>query len=189
MSPPRRAAFGFSLIEMVIVLFLTGIILFCVAGLTDRTYRTLKFLQEKSSTMESASMACQRLAQELRETVTPPVLTIDSVTFSKVIPARPRLLDNDPNALPTTWALSYPAAQTAQIRYRQLDDRVVRQVNAERALDVATEVNTFQVRQSFSAFTTVVNTPGAYLIQLTILEDRRAVTFETVALCPGVPSP
>jgi prepilin-type N-terminal cleavage/methylation domain-containing protein len=178
--PKHRRDQGFSLIEIVIVLFLTGVMLFCVSGLTDRTFKTLKFLQEKSTTLESASLACQRLAQEMREMVTAPTLGATSVTFSKVIPSSPLGVGNDRNdPNPENWLRAYPSAQRASINYSMNVDKVRRRVNSEPSMDVAVDVNAFAVSQ--------VDNPGNYLIRLTILEDRRAVVFEIIVNCTGVP--
>ena len=181
MNTRYGAKAGFSLIEIVIVLFLAGIMLYCVAGLTDRTFKTMKFLQEKSSTLESASLACQRLGAEMREMVEDPTLGASSVEFSKVIPQSALTVANVPADDPTTWSRTYPAGQKATVTYSMSPGsaKVVRQVNSEPSIDVATDVNTFQV--------TELNHPGNYLIKLTMLEDRRAVTFETIVICPGVP--
>lgn len=181
---------GFSLIEIVIVLFLTGLMLYCVAGLTDRTFQTMKFLQEKSTTLESASLACQRLGQEMREMVTAPALGTDSIAFKKVIPSSPLEVGNNPADDPLTWTRTYPNAQLATITYSMTDQKVSRQVNSEQALEIAVDVNTFQVSQSFSTVGgETSNSPGVYLLQLSIQEDRRVVTFETIVTCPGVPRP
>ena len=117
----------------------------------------------------------------MREMVEDPTLGASSVEFSKVIPQSALTVANVPADDPTTWSRTYPAGQKATVTYSMSPGsaKVVRQVNSEPGIDVATDVNTFQV--------TEVNHPGNYLIKLTILEDRRAVTFETIVICPGVP--
>lgn len=170
---------GFSLIEIVIVLFLTGIMLGCVAKLTDSTFKTMKFLQEKSTTLESATLACQRLATEMREMVQAPNLGADSISFSKVIPSSPLYIGNDP-ADSSGWQRVYPAGQRATIVYDQEDDKVTRRVNSEPSMEVAVNVNTFAV-------TEVNGRGGDYQVSLTILESRRAITFQTFVVCAGVP--
>lgn len=190
MRIPVRQSRGFSLIEIVIVLFLTGLILYCVAGLTDRTFKTMKFLQEKSTTLESATLACQRLGQEMREMVAAPALGADSISFLKVIPSEALCVGNVVADDPLTWKRAYPTDQLATIKYSTADSKVTRQVNSEPAMEIAVDVNTFQVSQSFTAAGGVTsNRPGLYLIRLAIQEDRRVVTFETVVTCPGVPQP
>ncbi len=172
----RRFLQAFSLIETMVVLFLTAGMLFCVAKLTNQTLSTLKFLQEKSATSESATLACQRLASELRETVVAPDLS-DGVEFQKVRPNVGRVVGNLVGS--PVWTLEYPPSSRARIHYRQVDDRVMRQVNSELPLAVATKVNIFTV-------TPMAGRAGAYRIALSIVETRRAVTFETVVVCPGV---
>lgn len=183
MTQKKLATRAFSLIEIVIVLFLTGIILFCVSGLTDRTFKTLKFLQEKSSSLESATMACERLASEMREMIDPPTIggSGSSLSFRKVKPSAPYGAGNVISDPASTWTRPYPTGMTAQIVYRldNTKNNITRQVNSEPTLEVATDVEGFQVSQSGS--------PGNYQVILTILEDRRAVSFETIVSCPGVP--
>jgi hypothetical protein len=178
-STPRRSrAPGFSLIEIVIVLFLTGLMLYCVANLTDRTFQTMNFLQEKSTTLESASLACERLSTEMKEMISVPVVS-PPVSFTKVIPSVPRYVGNDPAANPDDWLRSYPSGQTATIKYSMVGDKILRQVNSEPTLEVAVNVNAFDV--------STINRDGDYLIKLSILELRRVVSFETIVICPGVP--
>ena len=168
---------GFSLIEIVIVLFLTGTMLYCVASLTDRTFKTLKFLQEKSKTLESAQLACERLSSELRECIGAPT-TGATVSFRKVKPSVAYGLSNDPTD-PSSWTRIYPAGDLATITYTMVVDKVIRQAQSEPPMDVAQDVNAFSVVPTTAL--------GNYKINLTIVEDRRIVVFESVASCPGVP--
>ncbi len=177
----RRNDFqGFSLIETTIVLFLAAAMLFCVGKLTAETLSTLKFLQEKSATTESATLACQRLAAELSETISVPDLS-DGVRFRKVTPSEDSLVGNLAISDPGSWRYEYLSSQQSEIRYSQTGDKVFRQVGSETALEVATKVNIFLVKQYSSS------RRGAYRVTLTILEKRRPVTFETIVVCPGVP--
>lgn len=176
-----KAPSGFSLIETMIVLFLTAAMLYMVAKLTNQTLSTLKFLQEKSASTESATLSCQRLASELREAVSVPNISTSGVSFQKIIPSSAPVVGNvatEPD--PVNWDMTYPASSKATITYSQTGDQVMRQVSGEGALEVATRVNTFTVSRYSSG------REGAYRIALTILESRRAVTFETIAVCPGV---
>ena len=61
----KRAARAFTLIEMVILLFLAGVILFAVSRLTRETYKSLVFLREKAQTYESAVLGVERLLDRL----------------------------------------------------------------------------------------------------------------------------
>lgn len=158
------------------MLFLTAGMLFCIAKLTNQTLSTLKFLQEKSATTESAALACQRLATELREAVSVPDLS-NGVAFRKVRPNVPPVMGQ--TIADSTWDLSYRPTFLATVRYVQSGEQVMRQVNSEEPLEVASRVNTFTVTR-FSGGN------GAYRIALSIMEKRRAVVFETVAVCPGV---
>ncbi len=178
----RRDARGFSLIETMIVLFLTAAMLYCVGKLTSETLSTLKFLQEKSATTESATLACQRLASELKEAVSVPDRT-SGVSFRKVIPSSSPAVGNVPNDPdPTSWAVTYPAGFQVMINYNYSSSgqKVTRQVGSETPLEIATKVNTFAV-------TRLGTREGAYRVALTIWETRRPVTFETIVVCPGVP--
>lgn len=168
---------GFSLIEVMIVIFLSGAMLWCVAGLTGQTLRTLRFLQEKSSTMESAGQACQRLASELHEAVSEPTLG-SSVSFRKVRPSAADLVGNLPTD--STWQSSYPNGELATIAYQLQSQKVFRQVNSEQRLEIATNVSGFSLARYEAA------PAGAYTVRLAIQEQRRVVVFETVVVCPGV---
>ena len=152
--------------------------LFCVANLTDKTLQSMNFLQEKSNTLESATLACERLSTEMREMVDTPDLS-PPITFLKVIPSSPPFVGNVATEDPDDWLRSYPAAQRASISYSISGQKVVRQVNSEPPLDVASNVNAFDV--------TELNRPGDYLLRLSIIERRRVVIFETIVVCPGVP--
>ncbi len=174
-SPLRSA--GFSMMEVMIVIFLSGAMLFCVAGLTGQTLRTLRFLQEKSTTMESAGQACQRFASELHEAVSVPTLG-STVSFRKVRPSAAPLVGNSPSD--ATWQRAYPASRLATISYRLDGEKVLRQVNTEMPLELATSVNGFALSRYPSA------PEGAYVIRLAIQEQRRVVVFESVVVCPGV---
>lgn len=176
----RSPQSGFSFFEVVVVLFITGIILFCVGGLTRQTFKTLRFIQEKSNTIESATLACQRLATEMHEMIGAPTLAGSSILFRKIRPQAPLGLGIDPQTErdPDAWPRVY--SQTSTVRYYQpTPDRVLRQVGSEPAVEVATDVNDFEI--------TPLPALGNYTIVLTIEEDRRLVTFETVVNCPGVP--
>lgn len=168
-----------------VVLFLTAGMLYCVAKLTSETLSSLKFLQEKSATTESATLACQRLASELKEAVE--MLRVGSdLEFRKVRPSADPVVGNRGETDPDQWKMEYPASSVSTIRYRLDDSKVTRQVigNSEDStlgpLEVATNVNVFDV-QAYSPTQRHI-----YRVVLTILEQRRSVTFQTIVLCPGL---
>ena len=169
----RKARFrGFSLIEICIVLFLTGLILFAVAQLIMRTLDSLKFLQEKSRTLESASLGCERLSSELREAVGVDLpIPIGQVSFRKVRPPAPEAVGNSPTDPPEGWTRVYPAAQLASVLY-QVDpqNRLTRSFGGNTTI-VANDVNSFVVDNLGG---------GSFKVSLAISEKRRIVTFETI---------
>lgn len=174
---------GFSLLEVVLVLFLTGVVLFCVSRLTSQSLETMKFLREKSQTLESATLGCERLSSELSEAVevTP---GSNVVSFRKVRPSAPEAIgnlleDSSGNIIPaSTWVRTYPAANRVVITYEvNSSDQLRRSVLGETNL-VATDVNAFSVTPMVGA--------GSYLIRLGIREKRRVVAFEAVVTCPAL---
>lgn len=177
---------GFSLVEVVIVLFLTGLVLAAVSGLISRTLESLKFMQEKGRTLESATLGCERLSSELREAV-----AIDSpspagqVIFYKIKPSAPEAAGNDlsSNVEPQNWRRNYqPDANGVNQRFK-----VSYLVDSERRLQrtadtmttlVATEVNSFVVSPLAAA--------GCFRVSLSIQEKRRIIVFETIVTCPAL---
>lgn len=184
----KKSDSGFSLIEIVIVLFLTGLVLFMVSGLISRTLETLKFLQEKSQTLESATLGCERLASELREAVeiiTP--IPSGKVTFKKVKPSigspatlTPVAVGNDLSALPETWgARKYPSSQLGTVTYEvDSQSRLLRKVDGVDTL-VATDVNSFAVTPRSAD-------NDSFLVRLSLQEKRRVIVFEMVVNCPAL---
>jgi prepilin-type N-terminal cleavage/methylation domain-containing protein len=179
-AQPRHIGRGFTLIELVFVLFITGLMLYLVAGLTSKTYQTMKFLQEKGNTLQSASLACERLATELREAIE--VSSLSPLRFVKVRPSAPPGVGNLVSGDPGTWNRRYPSNQTSTIGYSEdtANQKVMRQVDSEPAQAVATNVNIFQVTPYEAGVA------GGYRVELSILENRRVVTFITYVCCPGL---
>lgn len=179
LKPGGSARAGFSMVEVVIVLFLTGVMLFAVSGLISRTLETLKFLQEKSQTLESATLGCERLSSELREavSVTTPI-PIGKVSFVKVKPQAPLAVGNDMAADPVGWTRSYSGGQLARVTYDvDAESRLLRTVDSVSHL-VATDVNAFVVTPAAGA--------GSYLVSLSLQEKRRVIVFETIVTCPAL---
>lgn len=178
-SIKRGISRGFSLLEIMIVLGLTSLILFMVSALFSQTTKTLKYLKEKSRTVESATLGCERLASELREAVdiVSPI-ALGQIRFSKISPSAPDLIGNSLDDPPETWLRQYRSGQRAQIEYSvDTDSKLLRTASGQTAL-VASEVNLFQVEQ--------LPTPGALKIRLSLQEQRRVVVFESVVICPAL---
>lgn len=173
----RSSQAGFTLIEMIIIIFLAGIMMFCVAKLTSETLKSMKFLQEKSSTTEAANLACQRVAAELREAVSISN-TGSTVVFHKVKPSAPLLVGN--NLSTPNWEKVYSAGNLARITYSFALPKVLRQVNSESPLEVATTAAGFSVEQY------TLGREGAYRVRLSIQELRRVIVFESIAISPGL---
>lgn len=180
-----KANRGFSLIEILIVLSLTGVILGLVATLVSRTYQTMNFLQEKSQTLQSATLGLERLSSELREAVD--IDTLGPLVFKKVNPTAPEAVDNDPTDFVdfAGWDRTYGAIdQLATVTYS--DEAVAEKLTRTVSFDgetssstVANAVNAFEVTRP----NTVQN---CFQIVLTLQEKRRLYTFVTVVTVPGV---
>jgi prepilin-type N-terminal cleavage/methylation domain-containing protein len=190
MTNPRPSKLrnpGFTLIEIVIVLFLTGIILFAVSNLISRTFETLKFLQEKNRTLESATLGCERLASELSEAVgidTP--ISAGQVVFRKVRPSAPEAVANDhlDMSVPAEdWKRDYVLDanginQLAQVVYQVDSESKLRRTASAQTTLVATDVNAFTVSPLVAE--------GCFLVSLSLQEKRRVIVFETIVTCPAL---
>lgn len=183
---------GFSLIEVLVVLGLTSVVLYSVALLTQRTLGTLNFLRSKSESTLSATLGCERLSSELRETVTTPS-TGAELSFRKVNPSAPRAVGNDmppspPPAPPPPlglvpsheWVRLYPVLQTHQIKYEETGGNLMRQVNTDTPTLVASSVETFQADP-------VSGLDKTYKITLVVTENRKVMTYHSVVYCEGAP--
>lgn len=160
-------------------MFLTGIVLFCVAKLTSQSLETMKFLQEKSRTLESATLGCERLSSELSEAVEV-IPGSNAVGFRKIRPSALEVVGNslDEDVVASSWTRTYPSGSQVLITYEvNADDQLMRSVLGETNL-VATDVNTFSVAPTSGA--------GTYLIRLGIREKRRVIAFETMVTCPAL---
>lgn len=178
---------GFSLIETVIVLFLAGLMLGAVILLTRQTLSTLKFLQEKGTTIQSATLGCERLCSEMREMIALNSLAGDQIAFSKVTPSSPIAVNNpiasppDPIVPPPThtWTRSYTNLVT--VDYRKVGEDMIRQVSGDPAALVATSVSGLAITSGGPV--------GTFRVELTIKEERRLVSYVNFVSCPGIPRP
>lgn len=190
-SETHSVSAGFSLIEILIVLALTSVILLTASSLFSQTMKSLKFLKEKSRTLESASLGCERLASELREAVeVEDPIPLGRIRLKKVKPAEkmllglPSLTAEEREALgpPNTWGAEdrqYSSGQLATIEYKvDTESRLFRTAGGTTAL-VARDVNLFQVEHLGSV-------RGAYKIRLSLQEQRRVVVFESIVTCPAL---
>ncbi len=180
----RERASGFSLMEVVLVLFLSAILLYMVSNLLSRTLETLRFLKEKNLTLESATLGCERLASELMEAVVIDLpIGAEQVAFYKVKPGATPYLANDPESPPENWKRNYQADATGtnqltRVVYRvDSGSKLVRQAEGQTSL-VATDVNTFTVNP--------LPAEGSFEVKLALQEKRRVVVFETVVTCPAL---
>lgn len=181
---------AFSLIELVFVLMITGLILAAVAALTSRTLDALKFMQEKSESMQSATLGVERLASELSEAITVPATPAGGVRFRKANPNLPPALyrpgvENDytdPNSFPPhLWTRSYTGANRMQVEYATGGTaELQRRVDGGPWGLIASDVNAFTVAQEGGL-------AGNYRVTLSVQEKRRVLVFETIVHCPGVP--
>lgn len=176
-----RARPGFSLMEIIIVLFLTSMLLLAISRLLSQTLGTLQFLQEKGQTSESASLGCERLASELTEAVKVTLKPSDEVSFSKVSASAHDAIDNSPATDASTWLRVYPTNQLVNVTYNvDSDSNLKRVAGLEPASTVATEVNTFVVKPYSGGGS------GTFLLTLSLQEKRRVVTFETIVTAPAL---
>lgn len=181
----HKRAGAFSLMELLVVLSLTGLVLGLVATLVSKTYETMKFLQEKSQTLQSATLGLERLSSELREAVGP--VATSPLSFRKVDPQAIEVVGADPLDFVgfELWDRNYGAtSELATVLYsdvispNQLTRRVTFRGNSMDSI-VATSVNAFQVARPFAA-------QNSFEVTLTLEEKRKLVTFTTVVTCPGV---
>ncbi len=176
---------GFSLIEVVFVIFLAGIVMFCVAKLTQNTLNTLTSLERKAEIFQGATLGCERLASEMREMIGSATIGATAVTFRKIAPTLPGAIPreqtplavgNDPEADPMTWDREYTNLST--VRYFTTGEQLMRQVDSHQATLVANHVNDFRVTPN--------GVDGSYRIALSMRDQRRIYVFETLVYCPGV---
>lgn len=200
----RRRSRGFSLLEIVMVLFLMGVCLYMVGRLTGQTFSTLRFLREKAQTAQSASLGLERLSSELREAVA--VSSLSPLTFQKVDPGAPIALDYDQDPSPGAnpgppdfsvdpdgWSDSYASDafgknHLGQVTYQKTADYVTRKAtfrSQSMTSEVATRVNDFNVVQAptLDGQSTANN---VFEVSLSMAEDRRVVVLRTIVTVPGV---
>lgn len=181
LTPLSRAPWGFSLIEVVIVLFLTSILLLAVSRLLSQTLGTLQFLQEKGQTSESASLGCERLASELMEAIKVNLTPSDEVSFSKISASAADVIGIIATTEPSTWPRAYPASHQVNITYKvDANSSLKRTVGLEAPSTVATEVNSFVVQPYSSGGS------GTFLVTLSLQEKRRVLTLETIVSVPAL---
>lgn len=185
---------GFSLIEILIVLLLAGAALGLVATLISKTLETLRFLQEKGETLQSATLGGERLTSEMREMVEF-LSSGDStrVRFNKVNSNAPEAVGNDLadfTTLPAAWQRAYSSTlgagdQRVTVLYEPApNDKLERSVAfpgqpTQRSL-VASHVNTFVVTENFGGAS------NCFQVVLSLQEKRRVVSFTSVVVCPGL---
>lgn len=183
----RKKWFGFSLIEVVVVLALVAAVLGMVAALAEQTLVTLSFLREKAESSQSATLGCERLCSELTETISIPSSNSGTganrgVTFFKVNPNAPDVLANDPTSdTPHLWARDYTGANRVEVSYlTNASQELERRVNGGPPNMVAVRVNEILVTQ--------LPNSKSVEVRLSILERRRVVTFVNIVHCPGLPN-
>jgi type II secretory pathway pseudopilin PulG len=202
--PGKLGSAGFSLVELVLVLFLTGIILLVVSRLCQRTFATLRTLQEKSQTIQAATLGLERLGSELREAIGAVATGMWVVTFSKVDPGAPYVLDNDrdagenpgppdPTVAVEDFAFDYASDangdnQIGTVEYKldgELLKRTASKDGQSMTTEVATHVNAFIV-EAHPHLEGHATADNVFLITLTLKEQRRVYTFTSVVTAPGV---
>lgn len=166
------------------VLGLVSLTLLGVAQLTQRTLETQKFLRKKSESIQSATLGCERLASEMRESVTTPS-TGSTSSWSKVTPSEAEVMGipvPTPGPVPASpgWTRSYQPGQLTTVTYSVSGTNLIRQVTGSTAAPVATDVNTFVVEA-------VPSRDKTFLVRLAIAEQKKVQTFVAQVFCPGVP--
>lgn len=186
------------------MLFLTGIALFMVGKLTTQTFTTLRFLQEKTQTTQSAALGLERLSSELREAVE--VTSVDPLSFQKVNPSAPIALDYDQDPSPAanpgspdfsvdpaTWSDAYDedafgVNHLGRVSYQRVDNTVTRTAGFKTeslTTQVAERVNDFSVSQA-PTLEGVTTGRNVFEVSLSITEDRRVVAMRTLVIVPGI---
>lgn len=198
-----RRVLGFSLIEVVLLLFISGIILLMVSRLTQEVFEASHMLDEKARTIQSARMGIEALSSELREATKVELGPNDGepLTITKVSPSAKQALGikidgEDISSIQKNIRESYdPAipgyleADLGTVSY-SLNDRaeLVREAKYnDRSIkvSVAADVNAFVVKAGpeIDGRKALANT---YQISLSIEEKRIVRTFVTVVLAPGI---
>ncbi|MFA5506619.1 MAG: hypothetical protein WC423_14380 [Vulcanimicrobiota bacterium] len=173
---------------------LTGVILFMVSRLISQTMTSLKFLQEKSRTLESATLGLERLSAEFQEAIA--LNSTSPLSFEKVNLSAPEALANpvDEPLPATNWKRSYTSDfagtdQTGTVIFEQTSNETLeRQVSFNSAnftTVVATNVNDFVVEQAPSTESGQTGN-NVFRITLTMQEQRRAISFITILTVPGL---
>ncbi len=183
-----------------IVFFLTSLILVVTTRLAHETFVSLRFLEEKAQTVQSATLGLERLSSELREAVN--VRESGTVVrFDKVDPQAPFALDYDLNSSPNhnpgeptdnpgpeQWHLDYTSDafdrnQWGLVEYYTDGERLLRKVS--KGVNFATS-NVANNVNSFTVLPTSGSSTAAYQVSLSLLEQRRVVTFVTIVVIPGL---
>lgn len=182
----KNSAKGFTLIEILLVMLMTAMILLMVSQLTSQTFGTLRFLQQKSQTLQSASLGLDRLSSELREAVE--VTQVGgTLIFDKVNFAAPECVNNALSDPPTAWVRSYADInQIGTVTYTVTNGVLNRTASfgGTQTTAVATRVDDFNVERS-PTLSGRATRNNVFLVTLAINEDRRIATFEAVITVPG----
>lgn len=175
-----------------------------VGKLTTQTFTTLRFLQEKTQTTQSAALGLERLSSELREAVE--VMSVEPLSFQKVNPTAPFVLDYDQDPSPAanpgapdfsvdpaTWSHGYDedafgVNHLGRVSYQRVDNTVTRTAEFKTqslTTQVAERVNDFSVAQApvLEGLNTGRN---VFEVSLSITEDRRVVAMRTLVIVPGI---
>lgn len=132
---------GFTLIEALLTLALTGAVLGMASYLLGNYANVLRFAATKDASFLALQVSLNRIASEVRGSVrvlSPPAGTTASVTelrFEKINPAFATWLPATvPATLPTVWD-PYPAAQMQTVRiYLSPGQALTRQIGSEQAV-------------------------------------------------------
>lgn len=132
-----HSVLGFSLAEVVITVFLVGMVLGIMANLLGGANRVMRYSEMRERSYIAAQQALDRVSCELREAV-----SIDAVgtgiTFTKIDPTQPfneALLPVPPADPPPLWSPAipggypYPAGSRLQIRYWSNGNNLFRSIN------------------------------------------------------------
>lgn len=201
---------GFSLIEVVLLMFLSGIILLMVSKLTKQAFEASRMLDEKAQTMQSARMGLEALSSELREAVEVALSpdALEAVTITKVSPSAKQALGIQIEGLDLSSAqeaiiegykpdghgyleagLDKVSVGTVKYFLNDSQELIRKAEYDERLLEtsVATGVSAFTV-EAKPQLSSYVLPENAYRITLSIEEKRIVKTFTTIVLAPGLKS-
>ena len=163
---------GFSLAEMMVVLFLFGAIMGAVGSIMTSAYRVVNVNQAKDNAYLNGVNALERISSEVREALSFSS-TGSTLTFRKVNNALDPANGQAPNA--GTIVAPYAVGDQVQVSYAHIGDDLIRTVNGGQATVFVTKVTGFNANVTGASVT----------ISLSVSTRTRIIPFDTEFLWPA----